>query len=212
MAGDPISLADLRGALPKMATPMILQQRNDQVAFLPPPADGGLAAAAAFMILQNNPNDVGGAAARSLAAAVRWRQGGVDGNSVLHAPDLQVQSLPPLPASTSFVTMDKDGNAVACSVSMDNLFGTGRVLPGMGILLAASPAVSPAPLYAAAIAARNEQRPCLARGGGRLGPGWRRDGGGRRHDEHAAYEPADERAGARAWAGQRNRVLRLSAG
>lgn len=152
LAGGPISMADLRGALPKMAAPMILPQRNDQVAFLPPPADGGLAAAAAFMVLQHNPNDVGAAAARSLAAAARWRAGGVDGESVLHTPDLPVQSLPPLPASTSFITMDKDGNAVACSLSMDNLFGTGRVLPGMGILLAASPAVTPTPLYAAAIA------------------------------------------------------------
>ena len=60
--------------------------------------------------------------------------------------------MPPLPASTSFVTLDQDGNAVACSISMDNLFGTGRVLPGMGILLAASPSVVPTPLYAAAIA------------------------------------------------------------
>ena len=34
---------------------------------------------------------------------------------------------------------------------MDNLFGTGRVLPGLGILLAASPAAVPPPLYAAAI-------------------------------------------------------------
>jgi gamma-glutamyltranspeptidase/glutathione hydrolase len=59
--------------------------------------------------------------------------------------------LPPLPASTSFATLDKDGNAVACALSMDNLFGTGRVLPGLGILLAASPAAVPPPLYAAAI-------------------------------------------------------------
>jgi len=60
--------------------------------------------------------------------------------------------LPILPASTSFATLDKDGNAVACALSMDNLFGTGRVLPGLGILLAASPAAVPTPLYAAAIA------------------------------------------------------------
>jgi gamma-glutamyltranspeptidase/glutathione hydrolase len=56
---------------------------------------------------------------------------------------------PPLPALCH--TLDKDGNAVACSVSMDNLFGTGRVLPGLGILLAASPTAVPTPLYSAAI-------------------------------------------------------------
>ena len=35
---------------------------------------------------------------------------------------------------------------------MDNLFGTGRVLPGTGFLLAASPVAVPPPLLAAAIA------------------------------------------------------------
>jgi gamma-glutamyltranspeptidase/glutathione hydrolase len=84
--------------------------------------------------------------------AARWRQGGVDGQSLLTASDLHEAPLPPLPASTSFVTLDKDGNAVACSLSMDNLFGTGRVLPGLGFLLAASPNAVPTPLYAAALA------------------------------------------------------------
>ena len=35
---------------------------------------------------------------------------------------------------------------------MDNLFGTGRILPGLGILLAASPTAVAPPLYSAAIA------------------------------------------------------------
>ena len=95
----------------------------------------------------------GVAAARALAVAARWRQGGADAREPAGclAP-LQGAALPPLPASTSFATLDKDGNAVACSLSMDNLFGTGRVLPGLGILLAASPAAVPPPLYSAAIA------------------------------------------------------------
>ena len=152
VAGGPITLADMRGALPKLGTPIVSPDRHDQVAFLPPPADGGLAAAAAFAVLQHDPSAFGAAAARGLAAAERWRAGGVTAEEVLHATDLQVQPMPALPASTSFVTLDKDGNAVACSVSMDNLFGTGRVLPGMGILLAASPSVVPTPLYSAAIA------------------------------------------------------------
>ena len=44
----------------------------------------------------------------------RWRAGGVDAQGLLTASDLQEAPLPPLPASTSFVTLDKDGNAVAC--------------------------------------------------------------------------------------------------
>jgi gamma-glutamyltranspeptidase / glutathione hydrolase len=152
LAGGPIALADLRGALPRTAAAVVLPNRNDKVAFLPPPADGGLGAAAAFMVLQHDPNAVGQATSRAQAVVARWRQGGIDSQAVLTAPDLQEAPMPPLPASTSFVTLDKDGNAVACALSMDNLFGTGRVLPSLGFLLAASPAAVPIPLYAAAIA------------------------------------------------------------
>ncbi|MCW9033860.1 MAG: gamma-glutamyltransferase family protein [Rhodospirillales bacterium] len=43
------------------------------------------------------------------------------------------------PSATSFVTVDKDGNAVACNLSMNNLFGTGRMAGETGILLSARP-------------------------------------------------------------------------
>jgi gamma-glutamyltranspeptidase/glutathione hydrolase len=152
LAGGPIALADLRGALPRMVPAVVLPDRNDRVAFLPPPADGGLAAAAGFMTLQRNASASVAATARAMAVSARWRSGGVTAESLLAASDLQEAPLPSLPASTAFATLDKDGNAVACTLSMDNLFGTGRVLPGLGFLLAASPAVVPPPLYAAALA------------------------------------------------------------
>jgi gamma-glutamyltranspeptidase/glutathione hydrolase len=57
-----------------------------------------------------------------------------------------------LPASTSFVVVDRKGGAVACALTMNNLFGTGRVAPGTGILLAASPAAKPAASLPAGIA------------------------------------------------------------
>jgi gamma-glutamyltranspeptidase / glutathione hydrolase len=151
-AGGPITLADLRGALPRLSPATVLPDRSDKVAFLPPPADGGLGAAAAFMVLQRDPNALGVAAARAMAVVSRWRAGGASAEGLLVASDLQEAPLPSLPASTSFVTLDKDGNAVACALSMDNLFGTGRVLPGLGFLLAASPSAVPQPLYAASIA------------------------------------------------------------
>ena len=72
----------------------------------------------------------------------------------------QVASLPgalsspgeALPASDSFMALDKTGGAVICVTSMNNLFGTGRLAPGTGVLLAASPRTNPTPDLAAAMA------------------------------------------------------------
>jgi gamma-glutamyltranspeptidase/glutathione hydrolase len=61
-------------------------------------------------------------------------------------------TLPPLPASSSFATLDRVGDAVVCALTMNNLFGTGRIAPGTGVLLAASPKIVPPPLLAAALA------------------------------------------------------------
>lgn len=43
------------------------------------------------------------------------------------------------PAGTGFVVVDLVGLAVACNLTNYNLFGTGRVAPGTGIVLAAAP-------------------------------------------------------------------------
>jgi gamma-glutamyltranspeptidase/glutathione hydrolase len=58
-------------------------------------------------------------------------------------------------AGASLITLDREGNAVSCAFSMNNLFGTGRVVPGTGILLAAAPGigqVQAAPLPVAILA------------------------------------------------------------
>jgi gamma-glutamyltranspeptidase/glutathione hydrolase len=57
-----------------------------------------------------------------------------------------------LPASAAFETLDKHGGVVACDVTDNNLFGTGRIAPNTGILLAASPRSGPTPILAAGIA------------------------------------------------------------
>jgi gamma-glutamyltranspeptidase / glutathione hydrolase len=43
------------------------------------------------------------------------------------------------PSATSFVAVDREGSAVACSFTMNNNFGIGRVAKGTGIMLAAAP-------------------------------------------------------------------------
>jgi gamma-glutamyltranspeptidase/glutathione hydrolase len=149
--GGPMTLADLRGALPKLAPPLTRDFRDDRLAFLPPPADGGLAAEAAFDVLANNPNDLGAAAARSLAVVARYRAGGVTPDAALAAKDLTAAGGTTFPASTSFVTLDRFGDTVACALTMDNLFGTGRIMPGLGFLAAASPNAVPQPLLSAGL-------------------------------------------------------------
>lgn len=164
--GGPLQLSDLRGALPKLTPPLVKSYRNDKIAFLPPPADGGLAAAATFDVLANNPNDLAAASARGLAVVARYRQGGVSAATVLAARDLPLTGSTVFPASTSFVTMDRSGNAVACALTMDNLFGTGRIMPGLGILAAASPAAVPPPLLSAGIAWNDNIKAFRAAAGG----------------------------------------------
>ena len=43
------------------------------------------------------------------------------------------------PSATAFSAVDPMGNAVSCAVTMNAAFGTGRVAPGTGVLLAAAP-------------------------------------------------------------------------
>lgn len=134
-AGGPIGLNDLRLARPALAAPLDVPFGDDRVALLPSPVDGG-AAAAALAVLRQSPAAYQQASQAALAAA-----SGARGQA----------GLPALPASTSFVTLDRHGGAIACALTMNNLFGTGRIAPGTGIVLAASPAAKPAPLLEAGI-------------------------------------------------------------
>ncbi|WP_162913338.1 gamma-glutamyltransferase [Rhodospirillaceae bacterium SYSU D60014] len=52
-------------------------------------------------------------------------------------------SPPENPWATGFVVVDKDGGAVACNVTMNDLFGSGRMAPGTGIILAPAPSERP---------------------------------------------------------------------
>jgi len=148
--GGPVQLSDLRSALPKLTPVLSRDFHNDKVAFLPPPADGGLAAEAAFDVLANNPTDMAAASAHALAVVARYRAGGVTPAEALATNDAPPAAVV-YPASTGFVTMDRDGNTVACALTMDNLFGTGRIMPGLGILAAASPSAVSPPLLSAGL-------------------------------------------------------------
>jgi gamma-glutamyltranspeptidase / glutathione hydrolase len=150
-AGVPIGVADLRAALPSAATVAVVPFGDDKVAF--PPTEGGVGAAAALIALKSQPGDAQGALNRSLAAATRWGQGGgIDANQVLNGEFAAPAAAPLYPASTSFATLDADGNAVVCAITVNNLFGTGRIVPSLGFIAAASPATVTPPLLAAGLA------------------------------------------------------------
>ena len=152
-AGGGLTVPELRAAVPRVAAPLAARAGNDSIAFLPPPADGGLAAAAAFGALR------GGAApdaalVRGLSVTRAFRERGGDPAALIAAELPADPSTPFLPASTGLTVVDREGNAVACAFTMNNLFGTGRVAAGTGVLLAAAPGVGQVtpPLLAAAIA------------------------------------------------------------
>ena len=46
---------------------------------------------------------------------------------------------PETPSAISLTAIDIDGGAVACNLTMNNVFGTGRIVPEFGIMLAAAP-------------------------------------------------------------------------
>jgi len=152
-AGGGLTVPMLRAGVPQVMAPLQIQFGNDLINFLPPPADGGLAAMASFTALQAGATPVA-AMARGVAVSRAWRERGGDPRALLVEEAPGDALWPVLPASTSLVVLDREGMAVACSFTMNNLFGTGRVVPGTGVLLAAAPGIGQVqpPLLSAAIA------------------------------------------------------------
>ncbi|MDA0996800.1 MAG: gamma-glutamyltransferase [Proteobacteria bacterium] len=46
---------------------------------------------------------------------------------------------PETPTAATFAVIDARGSAVSCALSMNNTFGTGRIVPGFGVMMAAAP-------------------------------------------------------------------------
>ena len=97
----------------------------------------------------------GGLTAADLAAATPQFAAPVAGSTAGYATaslPITTPAFETLPASAGFMALDKNGGSVICVTSMNNLFGTGRIAAGTGILLAASPHSNPTPDLAASIA------------------------------------------------------------
>jgi gamma-glutamyltranspeptidase/glutathione hydrolase len=124
-AGQPLTIADIRETVPSFETPLRTNV-GKQTVFLPPaPVAAGPRAAALWGALNGESLGETGSAARWRALNRAWR--GADGVSAPAGDSA---------AGAGFAVADRFGNMVACSFTLNGLFGSGAVAKGTGILLA----------------------------------------------------------------------------
>jgi gamma-glutamyltranspeptidase/glutathione hydrolase len=153
--GAPLTIEDLRNFKVQVYAPLEIKW-GDQLVMMPkPPAAGGVSVAQMLIALR----DHGGSdrftflaqASRGIAGdRGQWMQPGGDTTqppeSLISADHVaQVMQgaggtpLPENPYSASIVAADAEGLGVACSFTMNALFGAGRVAQGTGVILAPAP-------------------------------------------------------------------------
>jgi gamma-glutamyltranspeptidase/glutathione hydrolase len=147
-AGGGLTVADLRASLPTVAAPIAFAVNSTDTAYFAP-TDGGVATGVAFRTLRANSANTETARALALGAATRLRRDGGDPVAAFNATSQPASTITMLPASTSIATLDREGGAVVCNFTMNNLFGTGRIAGRTGVLLAASPRFLPPALLSA---------------------------------------------------------------
>lgn len=151
-AGAGLTQDDLRRATPRYTSPLTIRRLGYSISLLP--TAGGKGSAAAIMALARNEASMQNAATSARAAATAARHGA---------------SLATLPASAGFAVLDDKGGVVGCTTTMNNLFGTGRMAAGTGVLLAASPARATPPLLSVALARQGGDFRAIATGSGQQG-------------------------------------------
>lgn len=166
-AGGSLTPDDLRAVRPEWVTPLQVKIGHDVAHFAPPPAVAGAVAAQLTAALvdkwkdtaaDERPHLMAEASARAFSDRTRWmRPDGWPNEQAagLLTPDRvagllagynpsrhgAVEAHKPADAipAAGLLVMDGRGNTVACNVSTNGLFGVGKVAPGTGMVLAASP-------------------------------------------------------------------------
>ncbi len=185
-AGLPVTAEALRAGVPTYVTPVELEIDSLYAWFTPPPAANGLLAADLYSMAAEagfDDADPGEslhlfieASAQAFADRAGWL--GPGGQSTISADQLldnpksldpnrhrPTTALQPQPTQvvepsggTGFVVGDQFGNGVACSLTMNGLFGSQRMAPGTGMVLAAPPpgglVISPVAVLVASRAGR----------------------------------------------------------
>jgi gamma-glutamyltranspeptidase/glutathione hydrolase len=138
--GGTITLSALAAFQPMRTDPNAIQFGN-RIVVLPGKATGaGTFAGALFDRLS---------AAKFLASETGSAEAPVVAAVKQTLTDFGVTNLPSDLGATGFVTIDKDGQAVACAVTMNGPFGSGHTVEGTGVTLSPSPGKSQAGLSAA---------------------------------------------------------------
>lgn len=118
--GSSLPVAALRGATPAWREPQRFELGDHEVVLVPASAAAELWRRLFVEGAYRRADDTGKAAAIGEAAL-----------AAAPAPGTHPAS-PDLSGTTGFAAIDGDGGAVACRLSMNGAFGTGRMLPGIG--------------------------------------------------------------------------------
>lgn len=132
-AGGRLSMDDLRNYAPEWRPSVRVAMGNHVIHFASPPPHGGARAADMLTYLMDRGGyrraDTEGrlAAIAEAGLAMHARSGSAGGESLEN------------PSAATFVAADREGSAAVCAVTLNSLFGTGRVVADLGIVLAAAP-------------------------------------------------------------------------
>jgi gamma-glutamyltranspeptidase/glutathione hydrolase len=155
--GAPLTIEDLRASKVTVYPPAAIEIGQQELFFPAPPSSGGVLAAQMAVALDDidagNPAEVAKAINGLIADRQGWMKAGGDASkpvadlvtsdhvdaalkAKLDAPGAAMQENP---SATGIVTMDSDGQGVACEFTMNAPFGSARIAPGTGIILAPAP-------------------------------------------------------------------------
>lgn len=144
--GHDLTLADLRAEVPRFTDPVAMTY-GDHRLFLPPwPVSGGQRVARAWPAFDASGLAKPGSAARWQRLLRAWDEAGGD--------DRESKTVPPRDIPAGLAVADGRGNMVACSFTMNGLFGSGDMAQGTGLLMARpEPAVQAGQTLLPAVAA-----------------------------------------------------------
>jgi gamma-glutamyltranspeptidase/glutathione hydrolase len=155
--GAPLTIEDLRAAKTVVYPPLSIDAGGSQLFFPAPPSAGGVLTAQLVQALDDIGSDHPAEVAQAINGLVADRNGWMKAGGDASKPvdellaedhvnaarggrlDAPGAAMGENPSSTGLVTMDNDGQGVSCEFTMNAPFGSARIAPGTGIILAPAP-------------------------------------------------------------------------